>query len=279
MYINKYYLLDDFDWSSDSSSIFLVEVNKNLYNNCIIVENLTEYDEEYIIREIGTEKYDYTSCKEGLKYTGYFYINYNGKNEEKFNLTKKEIDFTYSKKIFGQQLYSNDGVREIVKYNKHKEGIQIIIWEHSLGADSTLEAYAVGYKEIVKYEKVQNRLKSIWQQFNPQKADELNVIMPRISFIQKYITKASENSKIINLFVMRGDKFWFPYYGDRSYETLIKKINSGKIKIPSNVRIIPLDKVKGKGTFNNHGSALKYNDKMFKQIEKEYMKVRGKNEK
>ena len=187
----------------------------------------------------------------------------------KENITKESLDFKYNEVI---QIYTSEGVKLLSKY-KHNKGEPVKIWGHSLGADSILEAYAVGYKESGKYEKGRTKLK-------PQKADELNVIMPRISFIQKYITKASENSKIINLFVMRGDNVWWaPYYGDRSYETLIKKINSGKIKIPSNVRIIPLDKVKGKGTFNNHGSALKYNDKMFKQIEKEYMKVRGKNEK
>ena len=45
-------------------------------------------------------------------------------------------------------MYSNEGVKQIVNYN-HKNGDIIIVWGHSLGADSTLEAYGKGLKEPI----------------------------------------------------------------------------------------------------------------------------------
>ena len=182
------------------------------------------------------------------------------KNKLLKNVPKKEIDFTYSKKIFGQQLYSNDGVREIVNY-KHKEGTPIIVWGHSLGADSVLEAYGIGYKGK-----------------KPKKADELNVIMPRVRFVEKYINNVSKNAKTVNLFMLKGDKElqFISDYGDRSFETLNKKKN----KMPKNVKIVQLDVINFDKNFNifnksrnNHGPALMEDNKMLEQIWNEYKKV------
>ena len=186
------------------------------------------------------------------------------KNKLLKNVPKKEIDFTYSKKIFGQQLYSNDGVREIVNY-KHKEGTPIIVWGHSLGADSVLEAYGIGYKGK-----------------KPKKADELNVIMPRVRFVEKYINDVSKNAKTVNLFMLKRDNelYFISDYGDRSFETLKKKGN----KMPKNINIIKLDIVNYSGkngildkvlnkSLNNHGPALMEDNKMLEQIWNEYKKV------
>ena len=78
-----------------------------------------------------------------------------------------------------------------------------------------------------------------------KKADELNIVMPRVSFIETYIEGASANSK---------------------------KVKEGKIKVPSNVNIIPLDPVipntkqPADYSVNNHAPALDYGNKMFNQV-------------
>ena len=99
MYINKYYILSNFGWGNNSSSIFLKIVNKETYNNCIVVKKISNYEDKYLIGEVGTDKYAYLDCKKELKYKGYFYINYDNENEAKFNLTKEEIKNKFPGKI------------------------------------------------------------------------------------------------------------------------------------------------------------------------------------
>lgn len=91
MYINEYYLLSSFGWNTKSSSIFLKIVNKKNYNSCVVIEKLFNYENKYIVGKVGTEKYSYLDCEEELKYKDYFYINFDNKNDAKFNLTEKEI--------------------------------------------------------------------------------------------------------------------------------------------------------------------------------------------
>ncbi|WP_158612525.1 hypothetical protein, partial [Leptotrichia sp. OH3620_COT-345] len=196
---------------------------------------------------------------------------------------KKELDFVYN---IGIQLYSDKGVREISNY-KHRENSIKIIWSHSLGADSTLEAYAIGYREKVNkigynsgypltYKKETGKI------IRPERADELNIVMPRIDFIEKYLSRASKNAVTVNLYVLKNDKGLSVVkdYGDRSYETLQKKIKERKITIPDNVKIITLNPIYKKDnlllpdyTINNHAPALDYGNPMFSQIWKEYEKV------
>ena len=92
MYINKYYILSNFGWGNNSSSIFLKIVNKETYNNCIVVKKISDYEDKYLIGEVGTDKYAYLDCKKELKYKGYFYINYDNENEAKFNGVSIIID-------------------------------------------------------------------------------------------------------------------------------------------------------------------------------------------
>ena len=85
----------------------------------------------------------------------------------------------------------------------------------------------------------------------------------------------------INLYVLKNDKGLSAVkdYGDRSYETLQKKIKDKKISVPKNVKIIPLDPIyKNKVrpypdyTIKNHAPALDYGNPMFEKIWENYEK-------
>ena len=99
MHINEYYLLSSFGWDEESNSVFLKIVNKKTYNSCIIVQDLFNYEDKYVVGKVGIENYDYLDCEEELKYKGYFYINFDNKNDAKFNLTEKEIKNKFSSQI------------------------------------------------------------------------------------------------------------------------------------------------------------------------------------
>lgn len=99
MDINEYYSFSDFGTKSDSNSIFLQIVKKTPSNTCFIVKRLSNYEGEYIIGEAGIEEYAYLDCEKYLKYTGYFYISYDNKEDAKFNLTEEEIKKKFPKKI------------------------------------------------------------------------------------------------------------------------------------------------------------------------------------
>ena len=99
MDINEYYILSNFGMKSDSNFVFLKIINKEPYNICIVVKKLSDYEGEYLIGEVGPDEYAYLDCEKELKYKGYFYINYDNKNEAKFNLTKEEIKNKFPRKI------------------------------------------------------------------------------------------------------------------------------------------------------------------------------------
>ena len=99
MYINDYYLLSSFGWDEESNSVFLKIVNKKNYISCIIVQDLFNYKDKYVVGKVGIENYDYLDCEEELKYKGYFYINFDNKDDAKFNLTEKEIKNKFSSQI------------------------------------------------------------------------------------------------------------------------------------------------------------------------------------
>lgn len=106
--------------------------------------------------------------------------------------------------------------------------------------------------------------------------------MPRVDFIENYIDGVSKNSKKTNIFLLKSDNGigWHPDYGDRSYETFQKKVKEGKINVPLNVNIIPIDPIIPNTkkpldySLNNHAPAIDYGNKMFDRIWNEYKKIK-----
>ena len=100
--------------------------------------------------------------------------------------------------------------------------------------------------------------------------------------MESYLTKTAQNSKTVNVFILKYDNeivLRGTDYGDRSYETFQKKVKEGKIKVPSNVNIIPLDPMTGKkGNLHpadiaqyDHAPAIDSGSKMFNQVWNKYI--------
>ena len=109
---------------------------------------------------------------------------------------------------------------------------------------------------------------------------DISQTINKIEEIYNGIKGVSKNAKTVNIFLLKEDKGmgWVPDYGDRSYETYQNKVKSGKITVPSNVKIIVLDPVVPNtimpadyGT-KNHAPAIDYGNKMFDQVWDKYKK-------
>ncbi len=206
---------------------------------------------------------------------------YYEENELYEGVYKIELEFQYFSPLDLFQIYSEDGVNEIVSY-EHKEGNPIIVWGHSLGGDSILEAYGRGSTSPDYSTFSLGSIPNISYTKPQEKADELNIVMPRVNFIEKYLEKVSKNTEQINLYMLEGDSPLsgiIPFYGDRSYETLEDKISSGNIKIPDNVNIIRIPKLKEGHVKESHGEAINHGDIINERILKEYNRLRKESDK
>lgn len=114
------------------------------------------------------------------------------------------------------------------KYNfiTEKRRIPTVLWGDRYEADALLELATNGVVLPNRVEKSQLR-----------PAQEILLVMPRIDVLQKHLAKLSTKTKHLYLFIMEDDKLAEPY-GDRSYQTFIKK--GLDKKLPSNVKLFRL---------------------------------------
>lgn len=119
----------------------------------------------------------------------------------------------------------------------------VALYGDRLEADAILELLK-GYRQYNTYR--------TYVDLNLPKVDEVVLIMPRIDLLEQNITKLSELSKNVLVFIMDGDRLVDnEIYGDRSYESYLL---SGLFrKLPSNVKVFRLsnDSVTSTGSVNN----------------------------
>jgi len=115
----------------------------------------------------------------------------------------------------------DSAIKTISSY-KHKDESFKSYWGHSMGADSL--AIMFGNKN-----------------FN-MKVDEINLVFPRVRYVLSNLEEMAKKAETVNIYVLKGDiNNFLPGYGDRSAETLVKKLSD----IPDNVNIIVIQGCKG----------------------------------
>lgn len=118
--------------------------------------------------------------------------------------------------------------KQEIKYNyiTEKRYVPTVLFADRYRADALLELAAQGVILPNHSEKSQLR-----------PAEEIILAMPRIDILQKHIANLSKKTKHLYLFIMENDK-QVGVYGDRSYQTLIKK--GVDKKLPKNVKLFKL---------------------------------------
>lgn len=98
MEINNFYSLET-DEHFDSDVYLNIIEKKSENSTCLLVEKLQNENNQYIMGNIKSNIVGLGCKKLDKDYSGYFYINYLNDEDEKFNLTKKELEKKFSKKI------------------------------------------------------------------------------------------------------------------------------------------------------------------------------------
>lgn len=107
-----------------------------------------------------------------------------------------------------------------------KRNVPAVLLTDRYEADALLEAASNGV--LLPNHSKKSELRS---------AHEILLVMPRIDLLQKHLAKLSTKTKHLYLFIMEDDKLAEPY-GDRSYQTFIKK--GLDKKLPRNVKLFSL---------------------------------------
>lgn len=119
---------------------------------------------------------------------------------------------------------------DLISVRERPPKLLLITISDRLEADAILELATEGYRYYKNYKE------SEILELTPR--DEIILIMPRIDLLEKHLEDLSKKSNNIYVFIMENDKLDGSEYGDRSYETYIKK--GLDKKIPNNVTVFRL---------------------------------------
>ena len=133
----------------------------------------------------------------------------------------------------------------LISSYQHQNDSLKIFWGHSMGADSVAQAF--GQQGMA------------W-------AAEINLVMPRASFVADNLQMMSQNAGKVNVFMLSKDfRNYAPGYGDRSFETMGSLLQG--MKLPSNVNIMQINGFSGTGP---HGGALEQGSPVLDSIWNQY---------
>lgn len=168
---------------------------------------------------------------------------------------------TILRAISEYEMIKNTNKYEFVKRRSIPKEMKIARLADRIEADALLEVASIGY--ILENDKKLNLLEG----------GEAVIIMPRIDYLEKYINDLAKKHDDVYVFIMDEDKLDGDY-GDRSYETFIKKnLNE---KMPKNVKVFRLknESVTQVGEKNNFEFSNIMESKVFNnQIKLKYNKI------
>ena len=175
---------------------------------------------------------------------------------------------------------------ELIRNYVHKDKTEKVVWAYSISSDGACEAFGNNVPKesnekinVGKPQVPQRMSNATDEQTNnpnkkaPEHVDELNLFMPRADYVVRNLKGMSQNADQVNVFVLSKDQlnlgpFYVPGYGDRSYETLQKKLTN--VNVPSNVNIIEVENFSGP---NDHGRSLSKGSPVLEQLWTQYQEI------